>query len=93
VVAGTYDIATSPSSTPYAAGELKTTTSTCAVGLNVTPTSGTVTLSQVSSTSVSGSYDITFGTQGSFTGSFDVAVCDSSGSLPTGDGGPATCTP
>ena len=75
VVAGTYDIVTNDSATGASAVYMTTTTQ-CDLVLSLPATSGTVTLTQVSSTSVAGTYTVTFGTHGTFSGSFDVAICD-----------------
>lgn len=86
----------SQGATSGATAFFKTTTSTCVEGVNAQATSGSITLSQVSPTNVSGTYEVTFGTQGSFTGSFDVSICDlpdgGLGAQP-GDGGLPACQP
>jgi hypothetical protein len=81
VTTGTYPITTSENVTEGAEAALLTTTATCQEGADESATTGSVTLSAIDATSVSGSYDVTFGTSGSFTGSFDVALC------PIPDGG------
>jgi hypothetical protein len=97
ITAGTYDIvaadAGEPGNTNIAAAEFSTTTSTCGDGLDVMASSGTITVSAVSATSISGTYDITFGSQGSFAGSFDSPACavpDAGSTSSEGDGG-TTC--
>jgi hypothetical protein len=77
VGAGTYDITTASSG---ASAQFETSTSTCADGVELTATSGSITLTEVSDTTIAGTYDVTFATQGSFTGSFNAPVCD----LPDG---------
>jgi hypothetical protein len=82
--------------TSGAAANFSTSNSACKSGNPVESTGGTVTLTQISATSVQGTYSIEFGSHGSFSGSFDVPVCDlpDGGSFVTvGDAGAATCTP
>jgi hypothetical protein len=75
VVAGTYEIVASQSSNVTgAAASFVTTSSTC-VATPLSATTGTVTLTQVSASSVAGTYNATFGAQGTFQGSFDTAIC------------------
>jgi hypothetical protein len=96
LAAGTYDIASTSPIGSGALAQFETWTSTCATALNVLGTSGTVTLTQVSSTSVAGTYSITFGAQGTFSGSFGVpAFCSlpDAGSASPGDAGPTACQP
>jgi hypothetical protein len=64
--------------TSGAAAQLSTTTATCGSGLSIEATSGSITLSALTSTGATGSYDVTFGTagsQGSYKGTFDVTFC------------------
>jgi len=75
-----------------------TTSATCDPQPFLAAASGTVTLTQVSSSSVTGSFDITFGTVGGvpgtggeLTGSFNVPVCDLAGTSPAVDAGAGTC--
>ncbi len=93
VVAGTYEIVASDSgSVTGAYASFTTTTATCATGLNVSATRGIVTLSQVSPATVTGTYKVTFGAEGTFSGSFDVAICDlpdAASATPTA--GPPVC--
>lgn len=101
VATGTYavvnmEVDASVKATTAAGGMFLTTTSTCKSGLQVESTAGSVTLTQVSASSVQGTYSITFGSQGSFSGSFDVALCnlpDASLFVTVGDAGTPTCTP
>jgi hypothetical protein len=96
VATGTYEIETSSTSAPSADALFSTTTSTCAAGLNLSPTSGTVTLSHLSATAASGTYDVTFGAEGTFSGSFDVALCAQSTTgvtPPDADAGAPVCVP
>jgi hypothetical protein len=74
IVAGSYPVVSDGLDTG-AQATLVTTSSTCGEGLDLSATSGTVTLTQVSLTDVAGTYSVTFGTQGTFTGSFAVAMC------------------
>ncbi len=86
---GTYAIA---GGNVGASEEYATSSATCEEALDVTATSGSITLTEVSATSVAGTYDVTFGTQGSFTGSFEASVC----TLPDGGistGGSTACVP
>src|SRR5271154_2308749 len=69
VAAGTYNIV--PYNSPGAFASFTSTTSTCSESLVVTATGGTVTLTQVSSTSVAGTYDVILGTEGELSGAFD----------------------
>jgi hypothetical protein len=74
---GTYDVldTKSPSGMKGSAATLNTTDAKCNHALNVTATSGTVTLTAVSHQQITGTYNLTFGSQGTFTGSFDSPVC------------------
>jgi hypothetical protein len=96
VAAGTYAISSS-SALPYqAAATFTTTTSACASDLDVKATGGAIVLTQVSATEVQGTYDVTFGSEGSFNGSFDVTICGlTAGQSPlaTNCGNGAVCTP
>jgi hypothetical protein len=91
VATGTYDIVGSESNlTSGAEAILLTTTANCGQGLNLTASSGTITLSQITATSVSGSYSVTFGSMGTFSGSFDEPICevpDGGSMMSSGDGG------
>jgi hypothetical protein len=97
VTPGTYDIVTSQTATSGAEAEFTTTTSACANALDLMATAGTITLTKISSANVTGTYNVTFGTQGAFAGSFDVAVCnlpDAGGPSTNTDGGqPPACQP
>lgn len=53
-------------------------------------TDGTVTLATLTTSHVAGSYSVTFGTLGTFSGSFDAAPCTDTSAA--GDGG-TTCMP
>jgi hypothetical protein len=94
VAPGTYAVTAAVGPTPGAAAELQTSTASCATGVRVAATSGTITLTQAGAAGeVAGSYSLTFGAQGTFSGSFDVPVCN----LPDGgtqtafDAGPPVC--
>jgi hypothetical protein len=102
VAAGTYDLelAVGNATTSFGAS-FGTSTSTCAPGgqgFLQEASGGTVTFTQLSATQVTGVYDITFGPignpSGSFSGSFDIPICDPSGagSGPPYAAGPSTCT-
>jgi hypothetical protein len=94
VAPGTYSIV-SPSSTARsgAAAIFGTTNATCASVIDSTAASGSITLTQISATDVSGTYDVSFGSEGSFSGAFDVAVCDlpDAGTVSGSGGGPPAC--
>jgi hypothetical protein len=87
VASGTYDIVTATNSVDGARAYFSTTTASCQEGQNVSADKGTITLTEVDGARLKGSYSVTFGTQGAFTGSFDVPVC----TMP--DAGPAQTTP
>jgi hypothetical protein len=74
---GTFPIATSDNG---AQARFTTTTATCDAATSSVASGGTITLTGVTSTTVSGTYSLTFGT-GTLSGSFEVAAC------PSGDGG------
>ena len=75
---GTYEVVprTATNSTTATTATLLTTTSTCKEDINQSATGGTITLTVATSAELKGTYDVTFGSQGSFSGRFDVAVCD-----------------
>jgi hypothetical protein len=86
VTKGTYDVAPPTNSSPQGGFAIfQTTTSTCGMGQEATAESGTVTFTDLTDTSVTGTYDVSFGNAGSFSGSFDVAVC----TLPDAGGAPS----
>jgi hypothetical protein len=99
VTPGTYPVmsmsgpAPSPAVSAVGIAMLETTTPSCASGLNVAATGGTITLTLAGPGEVAGSYDVTFGAQGTFTGSFDVETCalPDAGSHTTFDAGPPVC--
>jgi hypothetical protein len=76
VVPGTYGVVASTTGVTGATAFLTTSTATCATALELSATSGSVTLAEVSSSHVTGTYSVAFGAQGTFAGSFDVAICD-----------------
>ncbi len=91
---GTYDIVTSVDATSGAWAQFSTSTSTCTSGTNLGAASaGAITLTEMSSTHATGTYSVTFGSQGTFAGSFDVAICDTRNGAgsPTADAGPLVC--
>jgi hypothetical protein len=59
----------------------------CGLTPEVPPNSGTVTISEASSTRLVGSYSVTFGTDGGFSGTFDVPI----ERLSPGPGPPIEC--
>jgi hypothetical protein len=75
--AGSFPIATSDNG---AQATFTTTTETCEVGTSSVASGGMITLTGVTSTTVSGTYSLTFASS-TLSGSFDVAAC------PSGDGG------
>ncbi len=93
---GVYDIVTASNAASGSLAQFETSTSACGQGVNLSAaTSGSITLTVVGSANVAGTYTVTFGMEGTFTGSFDVAICD----LPNGtgtagaDAGPPVCLP
>lgn len=90
---GTYDIITTATATSGATATFVTTTSTCGMGINANATGGTVTLTKLTSSEVAGSYDLTFGTQGTMSGSFDIPVCDLPDSGSTSGAAEPPCMP
>jgi hypothetical protein len=95
LAAGTYALVNRGSTaTEGAIAEYATTNSSCASSGPDDASGGSVTLTAVNSSRVAGSYQVSFGTQGSFSGSFDVPICD----LPaaggnTADAGTPVCEP
>ena len=67
--------------TSGAFGEFVTTTATCGKGLELQSSGGSLTLTAISADSAQGTYDVSFGSEGSFSGSFNVTMC------PFPDGG------
>lgn len=55
-------------------------------------TGGTISLTAVSASNVTGEYNVTFETQGTFTGTFNVAICDLPDG-PVGQPGTLNCIP
>jgi hypothetical protein len=95
VTTGTFPVVgdTGPAPTTTAAGaDFTTTDASCNTVVQALATSGSITLTQLTATTVSGTYDVTFGTQGSFSGSFAVDICQlpDAGGAPV-DGGPSVC--
>lgn len=96
VTPGTYAVSDVLAPTPGTAARLQTSTASCGKGLNIPATSGTITLTQAGPGEVAGSYSVTFGTQGTLTGSFDVPVCnlpDAGATSSSGSSGPPICKP
>jgi hypothetical protein len=93
VVTGTYSVPApnAGASGSVAVGQFGTTDASCHAGQQVQATSGTVTLTTLTATTVTGSYNLTFATQGTFSGSFDVDVCQLPSDGASGDGGPPQC--
>jgi hypothetical protein len=94
---GKYDVIAEGNPVSAAGAQLRTTTSTCEQELAMGASAGSVTLTKVSPTEVAGTYTLTFGGTGSFTGGFDIPVCE----VPDGglsrllapDAGHVACTP
>lgn len=77
VASGTFDVTTTPTSVPIAEAFAFVSGSTCASELDGgfdQATGGTITLSSISSSSASGSFTLTFGTD-QVTGSFSASTC------------------
>ena len=72
---GTYPVVTTGNPTSGSLGEFQTTTATCGVGVSQQSTGGSVTLTSVSASAVAGSYSVTFGTEGTLSGTFNVDIC------------------
>jgi hypothetical protein len=93
VATGTYTLVGAESGLSSGAEAiLLTTSANCGQSLDLTASSGTITLSAITATSVSGSFNVTFGSMGSFSGSFDEPLCelpDGGGMMSAGDAG--TC--
>jgi hypothetical protein len=94
VATGTFAVAgpDAGADAPIAGAQLSTSNATCQSAPTVEATGGSITLTQVSATTVTGTYDVTFGAQGSFSGSFNVDICElpDGGGVPD-DGGAPTC--
>ena len=77
LAAGTYTLGPAPPEPDVTAlwAGFETTTSTCSPGLDITATGGTVTLTHVDATSMTGTFSVSFGAQGSFSGTFDALDC------------------
>jgi hypothetical protein len=96
LIPGAYAIASSSNAASGALAQFEASTPTCAGGVNLPAASaGSITLTEVSATRATGTYSVTFGTQGTFSGSFDVAICALlSGGVSSGaDAGPPVCRP
>jgi hypothetical protein len=101
VAAGSYPITSNQTLTEsQAIASLSTTDATCVSVVNLEATAGTITVTSVSTTSVSGTYSLTFngldgGAGGTLTGSFTTALCTVSFPLNRNggsiDAGPQTC--
>jgi hypothetical protein len=106
VATGTYEVqppgnSLPPDATAYSAATFVTTTSACETAIDLEATSGTITLTEVTSSRLMGGYSFTFGSgtvdragtdggpEGSFSGVFDVPRC-AGGGIPPGWGPPAT---
>jgi hypothetical protein len=88
---GTYDVVTSGDVTSGAQAQFETSTSTCADGVSLQASAGSITLTEVSASTATGTYSVTFGTQGTFSGSFDVPICDLPNGVVSSDAGPPVC--
>ncbi len=85
VTPGTYAIQPVQSGATSGAGaQFETSNDSCVSGVAATATSGTITLTAAGPDEIAGSYSVTFGAQGTFSGTFDVQTC----ALP--DAGPTT---
>ncbi len=82
---GTYSV-TSSDPTAQASAALTTTDSACH-GTELPATSGTVAIG----TDVMGSYDLTFGPQGSLSGQFIIPLCAQPATTSQADAGPPVC--
>jgi hypothetical protein len=91
VATGTYAIAPPQGSPTRAEASFTTEDASCAQKINTTATGGSITLTQISGTNVSGSYSVTFGAEGSFQGTFDVPACATPDAGLAADGGTTTC--
>jgi hypothetical protein len=90
ITTGTYSV------TQGGAGALAsflTYTATCAQGVARPATTGSVTVTQISASSVAGTYDVTFDTHGAFSGTFNVPISPlpDAGSSSSVDAGPPKC--
>jgi hypothetical protein len=74
VAPGTYDVGGSGAA-PEVYAAFSTSDPTCNAH-TLTASSGTITIAELTAANVRGSFDLTFGSSGSFSGSFDVPVCD-----------------
>jgi hypothetical protein len=68
---------------------LWTTDSKCQTLINPSASSGTITVTRASSAGVAGTYSVSFGAEGAFSGQFDVTLC----SLPATAAPPTPPTP
>ncbi|HEY1695997.1 MAG TPA: hypothetical protein VGG39_27710 [Polyangiaceae bacterium] len=95
VAAGTYDVVNAGSTaTEGSLAKYGTTDASCASSATAQASGGSVTLTAVSASRVTGSYQLTFGTEGSFSGSFDVPICNLPDAGGNGaDAGAPACLP
>jgi hypothetical protein len=77
--------------TTAASADYSTTTATCADGPEQVGTSGTITLTSISAAGVAGTYDVTFGSMGSLSGSFNTSICQLPDSGTNGGDGGINC--
>jgi hypothetical protein len=73
---GTYTVNTGGTSSSDAYAEYQTTDSACGVLVSTVSTSGTMTLSSVTSTDVVGSFSFVFDTGDTLRGTFNVPICN-----------------
>jgi hypothetical protein len=93
VVAGTYQITGDASGpTSGAVAFLDTSNASCSYPQGTDATTGTVTLSTLTASHVTGTYSVTFSTLGTFAGSFDAPLCMET-CFVGGDAGPTSCVP
>jgi len=75
---GTYDVSGTGSGNFAKIARLMTTSATCASVVDDMATSGSVTFTAVDASRVAGTYDLTFGSNGSYAGAFDITPCPES---------------
>jgi hypothetical protein len=91
VSAGRYQVSTpGGTSTSGAVAFLDTGDANCSYQ-TIDATSGTVTLSSLTASHVSGTYSVTFSSLGTFTGAFDAPLCMSTCFVDTSDAATTTC--
>jgi hypothetical protein len=76
-----------------ALGRLYVTDPQCGQVTDIYATSGSMTVSSFSPTAMAGTYTVSFGSQGTFTGAFDVDICPTPDGGILGNGMAPTCQP